>query len=603
MAYPTPSAYQEAVQFPATAFADPVLQAAEPRTNVLGLPQPVTGAFAAVFPLTDPATGRTWAAKCFVAEGDALDERYAALADHLAAHAPDALVPIDFQPQGIRVDGTWYPVLKMEWIDGTPLNQFVADHLETPDVLESLRRTWRRVVQSLRAARIAHGDLQHGNILVTDAGVLRLVDYDTMWVPALKQRSSAEVGHRNYQHPDRTDALFDATLDHFAARVIDVALQACRHRPALWARFDNGENMLFREADFYDPSASALFAELRTIEAVRPSVEALEHACYMPPEDVPPLESSAEPSTRWTLQAARARRRARRQPPRTGWERWLAPLALATGLAATALLVLMSPVGGLAALGGGAAVWVWLVGWRYRQQPIVRRHRRLTQEAERLRARCETLTREIDTLQSQKVDVRASIDERRADRLETVQQNALHDRLKHHFIGEARAVDGITHKIVVRLKAANIRTAAEATPKRLRDVRRIGDTTRTRLLMWRAALVHAYEDEVPDRLSPAEERRLQRYVERRIDDIERRIARAKEKKRVQSTERQKVLARREALPALSLARYVRYLFYSATLPSLEGTEHAPEAQQPTVPPPHAEEDETPWWDQPSAQPS
>src|SRR5207248_10425515 len=60
-----------------------------------------------------------------------------------------------------------------------------------------------RSVRHLEAAKVAHGDLQHGNILVR-GGSIQLVDYDGMWVPALSGRDATEIGHRAYQHPERS---------------------------------------------------------------------------------------------------------------------------------------------------------------------------------------------------------------------------------------------------------------------------------------------------------------------------------------------------------------------------------------------------------------
>ncbi len=279
--YPTPSEYQEAVQFPDTAFTDDELAEAEPKTNVLGLPQPITGAFAAVFPLT-ARSGAQYAAKCFLSDVPDQRTRYAAVADALADRDLDATVDFDYQERGIRVDGTAYPLLKMEWVKGQTLNRFVESHLDDPAVLGRLADAWADLAAELEAAGIAHGDLQHGNVLVPtpseDTLHLRLVDYDTVYVPALDGRASAEVGHRNYQHPDRTDADFGPHLDRFPALAVYTALRACMTHPHLWDEYDTGENLLFRDADFYDPETSPLFQVLTNDEALRPLARALRRA-------------------------------------------------------------------------------------------------------------------------------------------------------------------------------------------------------------------------------------------------------------------------------------------------------------------------------------
>ena len=604
--YPTPSDYQEAVQLPAAAFADPVLQEATPRTNVLGLPQPITGAFAAVFPVTT-AGDRRLAVKCFLKEVPEQRARYEAVAQHLASVDLDALLGFDYQPEGIRVEQADYPLLKMEWADGTVLNRFVEAHLDAPDVLDALAAAWADLMADLEARDLAHGDLQHGNVLVRQAdGELRLslVDYDTMYVPALEGWRSAEVGHRNYQHPDRTDTDFGPHLDRFPGLAIYTALRACAARPGLWDRFDTGENLLFQDADFYDPEQSALFDALAALDSVSALAEALRTACYVEPTDVPPLgevRSGRLGPSAVSVARSRARRRATGEDQREGVARWAAPGILAVAALCLGLAAAGRPV---VAIGAGAAALLVAGGWvgrRYRRLSLVRRRRRLRQEEARFTEALRGLEREVESLQEKRAEMRDSIDERRARRLEEVQEEALNDRLKHHFIGEVREVEGIIHKHVVRLKAANIRTAAEATPEAVEAVRRISDEARARINMWRAALVRRYEDEIPETLSPAEERRLHRYIDHRVDDLDEQVARTKEKIAVQKTERERVRDRLADMPRLTIGIYLRYLLRLGPLP--EPTDGPPVPPPRTGAPADADPDPVPepatddeaWW--------
>ena len=603
--YPTPSDYQEAVQMPAAAFRDPTLQDATPRTNVLGLPQPITGAFAAVFPVTTPSD-RRYAVKCFLKEVPKQRARYEAVAEHLSAVDLDALVDFDYQPAGIRVAGADYPLLKMEWVEGTVLNRFVEAHLDAPDVLATLAAAWADLMADLEARDLAHGDLQHGNVMVqtSDDGLrLSLVDYDTMYVPALDGWRSAEVGHRNYQHPDRTDTDFGPHLDRFPGLAIYAALRACAASPDLWARYDTGENLLFRDADFYDPDRSALFDALSGLEEVSALAEALRTACYVEPADVPPLSevrSGRLAPAAVSVARSRARRRTSADEERHGLARWTLPGVLAVaglcaGLAAAGQPLLAVGIGAVAAIAAG----LWM-GRRYRRRSLVRRRRRLRQEEARFTEAIRGLEREAESLQEKRDALRNSIDERRAQRLEEVRREALHDRLKHHFIGEVREVEGIIHKHVVRLKAANVRTAAEATPDAVEAVRRISDEARARINMWRAALVRRYEDEIPDELSPAEERRLRRFIDHRVEDLDEQGARTREKIEVQKTERERVRDRLDDMPRLTFGTYLRYLLRLGSLPEAAEGPPAPSAR--TEPPDRAPEpvpepatDDRDWW--------
>src|SRR5437667_53761 len=94
-----------------------------------------------------------------------------------------------------------------------------------PATLEALRAKWVTLVRHLEAAQVAHGDLQHGNILVR-GGSIQLVDYDGMWVPALRGRKATELGHRAYQHPERSEQDYGQEIDRFSALVIYLSLPA-----------------------------------------------------------------------------------------------------------------------------------------------------------------------------------------------------------------------------------------------------------------------------------------------------------------------------------------------------------------------------------------
>ena len=579
MPYPTPGAYQEAVQFPETAFTDPVLQRAEPEVSALGLPKVITGAFAAVFPV-QTRTAR-WAAKCFLTDVRDQTARYAAISDALLALDLPYTLPFEYQPQGIRVDGEAFPLLKMAWIEGEPLNRFAERHREAPDVLRGLAARWARLLADFEEAGLAHGDLQHGNVLIDSSGALRLVDYDTMYVPALKGRRSPEVGHRNYQHPDRSERDFGPHLDRFSSLAIYVALRALIARPELWARYDTGENLLFRAADFYDPAHSPLFDELLEIADIRPLAEALYRSCYAEPAATPPLADvlalltpeAGRPASKFReapLPIGRQQRRdASRRPsrPRSLLERLFAPLLLACLLFAVLLAVFGGSVPAFALGTSGilAASWAAWVG--YRRLPDVRRRHHLRREEAYFNRLLGGLESQVRVLREERTRFADQLGTMREERLREVQQEALRDRLKYHFVGEAASFEGVRHRVVVRLKAAGIRNAFQATPDRLADVREIGDESRARVALWRAGLAARYQADVPDVLSPAELRRLERRFRHRMDALDGEAERLEGKIQVQRQEQADVQARTKRLPPFHFRRYLRYLLYLGTLPA------------------------------------
>ena len=560
--------------------------------------------------MTTPG-GATYAAKCFLSEAEDQQARYRAIASHLGEADLPYTVGFDYQPGGIQVGGETFPLLKMDWAGGVPLNRFVREHLDTPGVLVALAEAWAEMLAALDEAAFAHGDLQHGNVLVEkgDGLGLRLVDYDTAYVPALAGKTSAEVGHRNYQHPDRTEDDFGPYLDRFPGLAVHVALRALAVQPALWETHDTGENLLFRAADFYNPTASPLFAKLEHLDAIRREVQALRTACHRAPEDVPTLRDVRSGAVQFAAAPLPRPPRSPRASPRRGLARWFAPALAAHLLLIAALTVAGHGIAALIALLLGIAGTAALATHGYRQQSVVRRRRRLRQERARLAERIETMRREQQALQEQRKALQSHRDERRSERLDELRDEALRDRLKHHFIGEVRAVEGLSHKTVVRLKAAGIRTAHECTPQALAGVTKLGEKSKARLRTWRTALAERYADDLPETLSPAQQRRLERRAERRLEQIDEEAARVRRKIETQAAERADVEARAETLPPLSRWGYLCYLLrLRPSLPSpTDASSPAPSVTAPTEasaatdtqerPPARQEDEQRAWYEQ------
>lgn len=268
MGWPTSQDYNEAIQNAASCFSDPDLKKGEVTLNAIGLPVPRSGNFADVYKFNG-GDGKFWAVKCFTRKVSGLQERYAKIDEHLSrAHFPFT-VGFKYLAEGIRIRGEWHPLLKMEWVEGFTLNEFVRDNAGKPNYLHALMQMWGKLTGMLRDANFAHADLQHGNVLLvpgtsgTKLG-LKLIDYDGMWVPALAETHSGEVGHPNFQHPLRLkDRLYNADVDRFPHLVIAAALRGTLlgGKP-LWDKFDNGDNLLFKESDLSDPANSPVVKAL-----------------------------------------------------------------------------------------------------------------------------------------------------------------------------------------------------------------------------------------------------------------------------------------------------------------------------------------------------
>ncbi|WP_433221229.1 protein kinase domain-containing protein [Dactylosporangium sp. CS-047395] len=268
-AFPSRSDYFDALQHADKALLDPVLRAGELRVAVAtGLPAVMgSGTFASVFQVTEAETGKRWAVKCFTQHAADQQERYEHVSAALAGLDLPELTGFEYLAEGIEIRGERYPILKMEWVEATSLMTWLEANYLDRDRVARLADEVLALAARLEAAGIAHGDLQHGNLLVAGDDGLRLIDYDGMFVPALAGRPANELGLPDYQSPRRTAADFGPGLDRFSAWSICTSLTALSVAPYLWetlrAQYD--ERLLLGAADYAAPGDSAALRTLREL--------------------------------------------------------------------------------------------------------------------------------------------------------------------------------------------------------------------------------------------------------------------------------------------------------------------------------------------------
>jgi hypothetical protein len=263
------------------------------------MPMVTSGQFAYVFKLNDVSGMGAQAIRCFRGFLGDRQQRYQAIDRHLDKTPLPCLASFDYNSEGIIVLGSKYPILVMEWISGLPLDVYIGDVFQRSDVLKRLAELWLKVIASLTDAGVAHGDLQHGNIMVQN-GDLRLVDLDGMFVPEMVGWLASELGHQHYQHPQRSPQHFGIGLDNFSALVIYISLLAIAESPELWREFHD-ENLIFTNGDFKEPGASKLFGKLRKVGRVQRLVSTLESACRRDPLQCPYLPDLVSPSSKLPL--------------------------------------------------------------------------------------------------------------------------------------------------------------------------------------------------------------------------------------------------------------------------------------------------------------
>jgi hypothetical protein len=262
--YPAAGDYYTAVQAPARAFTVKELQEAQFVWDSLG-PTLARGSSAVVFQAT--VDGSAKALRCYIRNNASSRDRYDALGVYLASHNLSPYVSgATWLDSAIRVNGATWPVLLMDWIDGRTLNehvdQLVAD--SNTRAIATLAQQWRELIRTLQQAQFAHGDLQHGDVLVDPEGRLRFVDYDAVWVPQLASMGPpSESGHPNYEPPGGRK--WGRWMDTFPALVIYLPLVALAKDPGLWSALYNTKNLLFTKTDFLPPFKTQAWSQLSAL--------------------------------------------------------------------------------------------------------------------------------------------------------------------------------------------------------------------------------------------------------------------------------------------------------------------------------------------------
>ena len=254
MNYPLISEYIEAIKSAEDNFEE--LSYLRPVLGDDGLPLMTSGNFAVVFKMKDGQNGKFYAVKCFTKEQEGRAEAYREIGKELENVSSPYILSIRYLEKELFVDTdqtaeTEFPVLLMDWVEGKTLDKYLRDNLDDKYALEMLAYRFSLLAQWLIPQPFAHGDLKPDNILVREDGTLVLVDYDGMYVPAMKGQKARELGSPDFRHPLRTENDFDEHIDDFPLVSILLSLKAISCDSQLLERFGATDRLLLSQFDYY----------------------------------------------------------------------------------------------------------------------------------------------------------------------------------------------------------------------------------------------------------------------------------------------------------------------------------------------------------------
>lgn len=265
MNYPLISEYIEAIKSAEDNFNE--LSYLRPVLDDDGLPVMTSGNFAVVFKMIDKRNRKPYAVKCFTKEQKGRTEAYYEITRELEECSSPYFISVRYIEKELFVDTaqtaeTEFPVLLMKWVEGKPLDKYVRENINNIFLLKMLVFRFGQLSKWLVQQPFAHGDVKPDNIIVLQNGALVLVDYDGMYVPAMKGQSSRELGSYDFCHPKRTENVFNESIDDFPLISILLSLKLISIDPVLLDRFGTTDRLLFSKEDYLDISKCKLLKHI-----------------------------------------------------------------------------------------------------------------------------------------------------------------------------------------------------------------------------------------------------------------------------------------------------------------------------------------------------
>lgn len=265
-----------------------------------GKPLRYAGGFCVVFPY-EVSTGKKVAVRCWTAHVPDADRRSRQISQCLQESGLPYFVGFSYIEQGIATQLGVFPIIIMDWVNATPLKDYLQKNINNSSIIKALADDFLKMTEELHRLGFSHGDLQHGNIMVSSTGQLYLVDYDSMFVPGLEDVTDEIKGLAGYQHPSRDKLKYlSPKSDYFSEVIIYTSLLALAKHPKLWKdlNIEDTETLIFTQDDLDNPARSAIFHLLKSDSDLVECANAIETALSKSNiEDLLPLNEAIIPES------------------------------------------------------------------------------------------------------------------------------------------------------------------------------------------------------------------------------------------------------------------------------------------------------------------
>ena len=180
--------------------------------------------------------------RCRVAGTECAIKCYPRKHRNLRAIYGDALYENELAVYSLIGRVEYVDVVATPWIEGDTLDRLFGD--PKTDYRALSLRFESFALDTLRGER-AHGDIKPENIVVLPNGDMRLIDFDSAWLPGFVQSDMEEAGTPTFRHPSRASRRFDKHIDDFSIALIVTMLAALSYRRATFEPYIDADSSLF----------------------------------------------------------------------------------------------------------------------------------------------------------------------------------------------------------------------------------------------------------------------------------------------------------------------------------------------------------------------
>lgn len=246
------------------------LQGYNPIPGILG-PVQYPGGFSIVFPFTNGIDKK--ALRVWHKEIPEIKKRTAQISNYLSQQIQlKCFIDYEYVSNAIKFkSGIKLDAVLMDWCEALTLKEYIDDLIKSKcdesakkQRLLDLARTFFELFTELHKVHISHGDLQHGNILIKDDTDIKLIDYDSLYVPTMGDKvSQITSGLSGYQHPSRGTSMYSTEKnDYFSELIIVSSLIYLSEDISAWddlSIMEDDYSLMFNVNDYKDFKNSKVY--------------------------------------------------------------------------------------------------------------------------------------------------------------------------------------------------------------------------------------------------------------------------------------------------------------------------------------------------------